>query len=277
MKILLFPLILFMGLFVYAQDEVVKDDFIYKVTYKLEYAPDSTDTSHKLGETMFLYLGQEISRFSSAGVAVEDSILINRHNARKSKSNAAALLSQIPKTKFHYTIYKNIPENKISYVDKIVKDKFRYVESKTLFDWTIREERKQIAGYTAQKAETSYEGRNYVAWFTQEIAISDGPYKFNGLPGLILQISDTRDHYSFAVKQIKKIEDPVTLAFDPKDYIDSTKEKVEQLRIDYDRNPFAAFERVGAVIEVQPGERERMLQERREQLKKENNPIELKQ
>ncbi len=277
MKVLLFPLILFMGLFSYAQDKIVKDDLLYKVTYELEYSPDSTNTSHKLHETMWLYLGKEISRFSSAGVAVEDSILTNRHKARKSQSNAAALFSQIPKTKFHYIIYKNIPENKISYVDKILKDKFRYVESKALFDWKICEERKQIAGYTAQKAETSYEGRNYFAWFTQEIAIPDGPYKFNGLPGLILEIGDTRVHYSFAVKQIKKIEDPVTLVFDPKDYIDTTKEKVEQLRIDYDRNPFAAFERVGAVIEFQPGERERMLQERREQLKKENNPIELKQ
>ena len=52
-----------------------------------------------------------------------------------------------------------------------------------------------ILGYTCHKATTRFRGRDYVAWYTEEIPLSYGPYKFRGLPGLITCIYDKdRDH-----------------------------------------------------------------------------------
>ena len=42
-------------------------------------------------------------------------------------------------------------------------------------------------------------GRNYHAWFAPEIPLNEGPWKFNGLPGLILEVYDTQDHYHFTL------------------------------------------------------------------------------
>lgn len=61
--------------------------------------------------------------------------------------------------------------------------------------WNIGTEKKNILDITCAKATTSYSGRDYIAWFTNEISISDGPYKFTGLPGLIMGIYDTKNHY----------------------------------------------------------------------------------
>ncbi|WP_299433839.1 GLPGLI family protein [uncultured Aquimarina sp.] len=55
------------------------------------------------------------------------------------------------------------------------------------FDWQITGEQKEILGYTVQKASSTYKNRTIAAWFTNDFAISDGPWKFYGLPGLILE------------------------------------------------------------------------------------------
>ncbi|MFY1045776.1 GLPGLI family protein [Chryseobacterium sp. GP-SGM7] len=44
----------------------------------------------------------------------------------------------------------------------------------------------------------------YNAWFTNEIPISEGPYKFSGLPGLIVKIEDTKKQHIWELKGIEK-------------------------------------------------------------------------
>jgi GLPGLI family protein len=50
--------------------------------------------------------------------------------------------------------------------------------------------KEKIGNWEAQKATTEFGGRKWTAWFCEEIPLSDGPYKFKGLPGLIVKISD---------------------------------------------------------------------------------------
>jgi GLPGLI family protein len=49
----------------------------------------------------------------------------------------------------------------------------------------------------------TYAGRDYKAWFTNEIPVSDGPYKFYGLPGLIVEIEDSKKQYTFELVSYK--------------------------------------------------------------------------
>lgn len=59
------------------------------------------------------------------------------------------------------------------------------------FNWKIVDSVKTINGYNCYKAlSENFRGRSYTAWFTYEIPVPFGPYKFNGLPGLILEIYD---------------------------------------------------------------------------------------
>lgn len=71
-------------------------------------------------------------------------------------------------------------------------------------NWKILSENKKIASYNTQKAVVEYGGRNWVAWFTTEIPINDGPYIFNGLPGLIVAIEDSNKEYIFNLINVKK-------------------------------------------------------------------------
>lgn len=68
----------------------------------------------------------------------------------------------------------------------------KYVQEKNInFNWTVTNETKKIGNFTCNKAKIFFRGRNYTVWFTKEIPASFGPWKFNGLPGLILEAYDT--------------------------------------------------------------------------------------
>jgi len=81
---------------------------------------------------------------------------------------------------------------------------FQYTEAQPKISWKLMPERKDILGYNCQRATCSFRGREYEAWFTPDVPLGYGPWKFQGLPGLILEIADTKNEYHFTAKGIEK-------------------------------------------------------------------------
>lgn len=79
------------------------------------------------------------------------------------------------------------------------------LQSKDRFNWEITKEEKNEKGYQLQKAVTNFGGRKWTAWFTQNIPIPEGPYKFSGLPGLIVEIYDSQNHYHYELTKVTKL------------------------------------------------------------------------
>lgn len=78
------------------------------------------------------------------------------------------------------------------------------------FNWVITKDSMTILGYKCVMAKMDFRGRRYTAYFTTEIPIAAGPWKFNGLPGLILQIEDDRNQVKmFATKVDYPVDEPV--------------------------------------------------------------------
>lgn len=71
-----------------------------------------------------------------------------------------------------------------------------------LINWLIKQEYKMIGNLKCQKAEARFRGRNYTAWFAESIPVSIGPWKFNGLPGLILHVVDSKNEVEFLLNRI---------------------------------------------------------------------------
>ncbi|MCL1668789.1 GLPGLI family protein [Elizabethkingia ursingii] len=67
-------------------------------------------------------------------------------------------------------------------------------------------EKREILSYPVQKATTEFGGRKWTAWFSTSLPFSDGPYKFYGLPGLILKIIDSSNNHDYELISIKKIK-----------------------------------------------------------------------
>ncbi len=95
-----------------------------------------------------------------------------------------------------------------------IKEPILIEESIPVIAWNISEETKKINQHDCYKATSSFRGRNYTVWFTPDIQTGFGPIKLNGLPGLILEVSDeTKEVVLYAKsinKEVRKIEnDPL--------------------------------------------------------------------
>ena len=276
-----FLLIIFSLVFssAFAQNKEIEDQIKYKAIYELTYAPDSTDINELKTEDFNLFLGNKVSIFASRGRTMSDSLKMNLQGRDIGSMNFEERAKRT-KTEFESVIYKGFPEEKISYSYKILRDNLRYEEDLNQFSWEILPENKLIEGYQAQKATTTFAGRNYIAWFTSEIPISEGPYKFNGLPGLILEISDIQNHYNYKLKSFEKFKNPASVELKVSHFIKSDKKEILESIKEYKLDPFAVVERNNTpekniTFGFQPGEKEKLLRENKEKLEKRNNPIEL--
>lgn len=74
--------------------------------------------------------------------------------------------------------------------------------------WSLTTETSKVLGYNVQKARVKFRGREYTAWFTTEIKVNDGPFKFHGLPGLILKIESDDGAYSFEAFSVRSVVHP---------------------------------------------------------------------
>jgi GLPGLI family protein len=73
--------------------------------------------------------------------------------------------------------------------------------------WNLTNETKKFGEYTLQKATTNFGGRNWIAWFNKDVNISEGPYKFRGLPGLIFQLEDSKSNYIFTLIKNRNLKE----------------------------------------------------------------------
>ena len=151
-------------------------------------------------------------------------------------------------------------------------------------DWKITNEKKKIGNYNVQKATTSFGRRNWIAWFTSEIPFNYGPYKFYGLPGLILEISDSNENFKFSFKgnkNLKKEEDTSLFleTLNKQNPIEVSEKQRQKLKIDYYINPLKDF-KDGMIVQNDKGEPveinvKELTEKQQKYLKQYNNPIEL--
>lgn len=179
--------------------------FVYQVTMK----PDAENKADTKTENAYLDISQEKSVFYSENRIKRDSIMqkafqgggrgsINRDQMESLRSN------------INYSVEKDKTNQKTYFKDRIGRDIYSYEEDRPL-NWKISSETRKIGEYKVQKAETDFGGRKWTAWFTTDLPYQDGPYKFNGLPGLIVKIEDDKGDYSFDLMKNYKIAELPTL------------------------------------------------------------------
>lgn len=168
-------------------------------TYEYQFISDSTNRKNLSTEIMILNVGTEKSYYYSLDKYVSDSTM----NQEMKKG-----LFAMPKLyNISEIVFKDLKNRTISFETKVGDAKY-YIEQNVDLKWNLLNEFDEILNYKVQKATTEFGGRTWNAWFAKDIAIQDGPYKFSGLPGLILKIEDKNSSHKFVLKGIKNTQNP---------------------------------------------------------------------
>ncbi|WP_419869217.1 GLPGLI family protein [Chryseobacterium sp. CT-SW4] len=173
--------------------------FVYQVTMKL----DSTNRNDIKTENAYLDISPEKSLFYAENRIKRDSVM---SKAVQSGGGPKSVRSQMEslKSNINYTVEKDKKALTTAYKDRLGRDTYLYEEDRPL-NWKILSETTTIGEYKVQKAETDFAGRKWTAWFTTDLPYQDGPYKFSGLPGLIVKVEDSKGDYSFDLMKNYKI------------------------------------------------------------------------
>ena len=123
---------------------------------------------------------------------------------------------RIEKTQY----FKDYQEN-ILYSKDELKSIPAYVKENLLqFQWKLTGETKNIIGYDCQGATTTFRGREYTAYFTTKVPFKAAPFKFYGLPGVILEVTSKDGIIKFEATSLKvQPKEEITNPFKDKELI----------------------------------------------------------
>lgn len=252
--------------------------FIYQVSMK----PDSTDQNNIKTEMAFLDATPEKSIFYGEKRLKRDSLLTKMRETRGGSFDRTQM--QNLRSNIDFTIEKDFKTGTKTFNSRIGRDQYSYDEDRPM-EWKILAETATIGDYKTQKAETQFAGRTWYAWFATDIPIQDGPYKFAGLPGLIVKAEDAKGDYSFDLKETKKIASPTV--FEHRGNIIKVKRTVFNQQLEKFRKDPTSFSPPSPPVsmsgnsggmrpQTNPTQRKEFEQRMKDELKTNNNPIELK-
>lgn len=149
-------------------------------------------------------------------------------------------------------IITNLKEQTLFYKESASLESYYYEEPVPDFKWTIHDEvTDTVLGYPCKTAECQFRGRKWKAWFTEEIPLPYGPYKFSGLPGMIMKMIDNSRTHKF--EAIAITDDKCELRFFPdyaKRYFHTTRERFLKEAKDWAENPGMKIQQSGFVIKA---------------------------
>jgi GLPGLI family protein len=201
----------------------ILDRALFHVIYQFNQVAFNEGDRFVQTDTMSLLIGNTYSLYATYNKTVKDSLLgVTRKEVdlrRKvvnhwatyeefaSKLNRGGNVGLWTKNWETADLFKNRQDGKLTIIDELDGvGVVRVEESISPQEWGIGTDTMIILGYTCHNASLYFRGRQYTAWFTQDIPINDGPWKFYGLPGLILQIEDRDKLFKFNAMGIESVK-----------------------------------------------------------------------
>ena len=175
-----------------AQSDITK----LSVTYEVHYQKVEEVAKHEK-DLMRLDIGEHSSQYVSI---IGEFLTKHRSDiiAKRIKNPYAAYAP------LHDEVFKNTPNE--GYLRFVHMPGWVSCREKIegLFDWQLLDGDSIVCGYPCHKATTIFRGRIWTVWYTLDLPYSDGPWKFCGLPGLVLYAYDSEDKFRFNCIGIEK-------------------------------------------------------------------------
>lgn len=261
MKKYLIALLVFAHVF---QGSTYAQTFDYVAEYAYTHPTDSLDANTVYTDFMVLLISPERTWFTSQQNLYLDTIGLENMDL----GNALMVARKAPEAETNYQIDRRIGETSY-FREKIAEIVYQNTYKDNQINWKLGSERKTIGEYAVRNATATFAGKTFEAWYAEDIPLNAGPYKFANLPGLILEVYDTRKLHHFLLVNLKK----TSMHFTPTDTkgVEVRMEKINKARKNGGLDAMLAR---GITITIQGDDDGSQLQEIFNQQKKINNSIE---
>lgn len=204
----------------------------------------------------------------------KDDAACQAYGAMASALQDAGRGDEVPNRSVSMYVFKDFVKQEQTVYDDYSDQFSKYNEPFQEMQWEIvADSTKTVLGYECVMARASYHGRDWTVWFTPEVPIQDGPWKFVGLPGLILDVSESQGMHSFIANGIETTEQEIPGM--PRDDWYHKEDRIKYLQGKYRhlQDPFAdiAGGKLPTNAKVFVNGRETTIGEVREQSRKELN------
>lgn len=199
-----------------------------RCSYRMRWAKNRAEEQW-IDETFILQTGGGISKFYSQRTrAIQD--MLQTAQAQDIRSNPASYKGGDP-----LTVFQGWPEGRLTLTDSFSTQYYRCEEPMPAMEWTIGGQTRELLGYTCRRADCEFRGRRYTAWFAEEIPLGTGPWKFNGLPGLIMAVADSEGDYSYEITGLERCDE--AMDFDRRNYVEAPRKRYLQLKMKFLKDP----------------------------------------
>ena len=253
--------------------------------YEYKFVSDSTNKADIKTELMNLDTTPKGSKFYSYTSYKSDSLM--RVDLEKQLKTTGSINIKTDQRKgfVRYTVAKNYQNGNVDFRNRIGMDAFKVTEDRKIA-WKILPNKQKIGNWETQKSTTEFGGRKWTAWFCNDIPIQDGPYKFFGLPGIIVKLEDQTQSHVFNLVGIKNLGtlEPEIYAFEITKEIPLKSSEYKKLLLENRSDPAKGLRQIsmdnGVVLNMNnSAETNKFMKEReerlKEQVKKDNNIIEI--
>lgn len=177
-----------------------------RFVYEYQFVKDLAKKDTLKKEMMYLDIKKDGSTFYSRQKFVSDSTRTAYFQKQRALGTSSFSYNDSNAGIVDHSVTKTYPNYDIVLHTKAGDTKYAIKNEKPIV-WKIEADKKKIDKFEVQKATTEFGGRSWTAWFTQEFPFQDGPYKFSGLPGLILELEDSTHTHIYKFIGNKKFDE----------------------------------------------------------------------
>jgi len=176
------------------------------VYYDLKYLKDSTKTDKYTEAKTLLQISDKYTKYGDYYQLALDSMDIYMGKSKKNARDRQAIKTwneAIGRINYYTVSITDLADyqTKVQFYDNLYNFEYSFTPQ---IDWNLAAGDTIISDIPCKKATCCYAGRDYVAWYADNISLPYGPYIFNGLPGLIIDIRDTKGNWIFTYAGMEK-------------------------------------------------------------------------
>lgn len=174
------------------------------VHYKFTHVRDTTNRDHPYTENMALFIGKNSSAYKSYDNVLEGAEFKKQLQAQIANSPDGRVSIRRNRRGSGAEYYEFPNEKKLVRKEPLVMENYLIVDAMPAISWKISGDTTTFGGLHCQKATAHFKGRDYTAWFCPDMPLHVGPWKLNGLPGVIVEAYDAKKDVQFMFDGVEK-------------------------------------------------------------------------